>query len=264
MLKVLMIACQLLRISNEDISYMILHLKEPDIVEIFSGNYDIIFQHNLTKYEAVFKDQDNIKAVVRKARKLHNLNIKYNIKMILLNDEYYPDALRELKKSAPILYIQGHVIDFDGRRLIGCVGTRHPSEFGKNATSYFVEKWVNEGCVIVSGLAKGIDTLSHSISVNNSIQTIAVLAHGLDAIYPKENGGLATKIVDTGGCLISEYPIGTKPEKHHFVNRNRIVAALSDILVVFEAKKNSGTMHTVKFAEELGKPILSTRSQDDT
>lgn len=104
-----------------------------------------------------------------------------------------------------------------------------------------------ENFSIISGLALGIDAESHKACLNVGGRTIAILAHGLDMIYPRENIELSKSILNNGGTLISEYPVGTKPDKFRFVDRNRIVSGLSKGTIVFETKEKSGTMHTVDY-----------------
>lgn len=119
-----------------------------------------------------------------------------------------------------------------------------------------VKGLVEANTVIVSGLAKGIDAESHRVCLENRGTTVAVLAHGLDTIYPKENSKLADAILENGGTLLSEYPIGTKGLKSNFVARNRLISGLSSGVIVFEASEKSGTMHTARFAYTQGKKIF--------
>ena len=141
-------------------------------------------------------------------------------------------------------------------KSICCVGTRKPTEFTYNVLDSIIPKLVEEGFTIVSGLALGTDTYSHKVCLNNNGTTIAVLAHGLDTIYPKENEQLAENILKNNGLLVSEYPIGTKADKFRFVKRNRIVTGLAKSTLVFETKEKSGTMHSVDFAIKQKKNIF--------
>ena len=116
---------------------------------------------------------------------------------------------------------------------------------------------VQNKVVTISGLAKGIDSICHKETLRNKGKTIAVIGSSLDIIYPFENKGLAEEIVKNGGCIVSEYPLGTKPEKMNFPARNRIISGLSNGVIVVEAKKKSGTMTTVDFALEQGKTVFT-------
>ena len=121
---------------------------------------------------------------------------------------------------------------------------------------YFAYNLSKRGVNVVSGLAKGIDSYAHIGTIYAKSKTIAVLGNGLDVIYPKENEIIANKIIELGGCILSEYPIGTKPEKVNFPARNRIISGLSNGIIVVEAKKKSGTMITVDFALEQGRDVF--------
>lgn len=116
---------------------------------------------------------------------------------------------------------------------------------------------VNNKIITVSGLAKGIDSICHKETLKAKGRTIAIIGSGLDNIYPYENKGLANEIVEDGGIILSEYPLGTKPEKIHFPARNRIISGISSGIIVIEAKKKSGTMTTVDFALEQGKMVFA-------
>lgn len=139
---------------------------------------------------------------------------------------------------------------------IAIVGCREATEYGKKATTYFAYNLAKQGVNIVSGLAKGIDSYSHIGSLQAKGKTIAVIGSGLDIIYPKENEKLAQEILKNGGAIITEYSLGTKPEKEHFPARNRIISGLSDGVLVVEAKEKSGSLITADFAMEQGKDVF--------
>lgn len=141
-------------------------------------------------------------------------------------------------------------------RLIAVVGSRETSKRGREMAKVVVKGLVDMGVVVVSGLAVGIDTCAHNAALENNGKTIAVLAHGLDMIYPKENKGLANGIVDKGGLLVSEYSIGVGVQKWQFLARNRLMVGLCDAVVIIEAQKNSGSTATAGFAGELGKELF--------
>ena len=122
--------------------------------------------------------------------------------------------------------------------------------------NYLVPQWVDNGCSIISGLACGVDKLSHQSCISAGGKTIAVLAHGLDTIYPKENERLADRILSSGGILMSEYPVGTKADKFRFINRNRIIVGMSKVIVIYECDVKGGTMHNVEFAKQQSKSIF--------
>ena len=147
--------------------------------------------------------------------------------------------------------------------MIGVIGARNCSNYGKDIAKKIGKYLAINKINVVSGLAVGIDVFSHigcingNITNKNSGKAIAIIGNGLDNIYPYENKKVAEKIVENGGCIVSEYIIGTKPHKENFPARNRIISAISNKLVVVEAKSHkSGTMITVNYSLELGKDIL--------
>lgn len=138
---------------------------------------------------------------------------------------------------------------------IAIIGCRQASNYGISATKYFSYNLAKKNVNIISGLAKGIDSFAHIGAICAKGKTIAVIGNGLDSIYPKENLEIAKKIIETGGTIISEYPLGTKPEKMNFPARNRIISGMSNSVIVVEAKEKSGTLITVDYALEQGRDI---------
>ena len=141
-------------------------------------------------------------------------------------------------------------------KSIAIIGSRDYSDYGKRVAKDFAYNLAENDICIISGLARGIDSFAHEACLSAEGKTIAVLGSGLDIIYPKENIGLFNKIILNGGLVISEYPLGTKPQKQHFPARNRIISGLSDGVLVIEAKEKSGTNITVDFALEQGKDVF--------
>lgn len=179
------------------------------------------------------------------------------VEEISINSKEYPEQLRNIYDPPSKLYVLG-----DKRLLhqkgIAIVGARKSTQYGKNI-AYKISKELSEnGINIISGLALGIDTCAHIGAIDSNIgKTIAVLGSGIDKIYPKENIDLARKIIKSGGCIISEYPFGSKPEKLHFPQRNRIISGISNGVVVVEAAKESGALITAEFALEYGKDVFA-------
>ena len=180
---------------------------------------------------------------------------KNNIDIISIQDKEYPKLLKEIYSPPLFLYIKGNkkILNNNSIAIIGC---REASEYGINIAKDFSYNIANQNINIISGLAKGIDSMAHLGAVKANKNTIAVLGNGLDTIYPKENYSLAQKILNSGGAIISEYPLGTKPQKEHFPERNRIISGMSNRILVVEAKEKSGTLITVDFALEQGRDVL--------
>jgi DNA processing protein len=172
-------------------------------------------------------------------------------------DEQYPQRLKELGSMPPVLYVLGEITPQDAW-AVGIVGTRRATHYGKEATERVVAGLVEAGVSVVSGMARGIDTVAHKSALEAGGRTLAVLGSGLDVIYPPENRNLARQMVDDGlGAIITEYPLGTLPEPTNFPPRNRIISGLSLGVLVVEAAEKSGALITVEFALEQGRDVFA-------
>ncbi len=179
-----------------------------------------------------------------------------NIQILTIKDEDYPYLLKQIYDPPSVIYIMGNkkILSQNG---IAIVGSRNCSLYGQKIAKYLSYQLAKKGIHIISGLARGIDTFSHIGTLQAKGKTIAVLGSGLDVIYPPENAKLAEKIVESGGCLVSEYIVGTKPLGEHFPARNRIISGLASGVVVVEASEKSGSLITVDFALEQGKNVYA-------
>lgn len=186
------------------------------------------------------------------------------IKEIYINSGDYPERLRNIYDPPKKLYVLGN-FKILKEKAIAIVGSRKATEYGKKVAFQISQELTKENINIVSGLAIGIDAYAHlgAISIQNQASTIAVLGSGIDEMYPKENTELARKIIQTGGCIVSEYPLGTKPNKINFPQRNRIISGLSDGVVVVEASEKSGSLITAEFGIEQGKEIFAVPGNID-
>ena len=180
------------------------------------------------------------------------------IEEISIESNEYPELLRNIYEAPLRLYILGNK-EILKQKNIAIVGTRNATEYGKKVALQFSKSLSESGINIVSGMALGIDTYAHKgcMLPNNSGKTIAVLGSGIDVIYPKQNRELAKQIIYSGGCIVTEYPIGTKPEKLNFPKRNRIISGLSKGVLVVEADEKSGALITADFAIEQGKEVFA-------
>ncbi len=167
----------------------------------------------------------------------------------------YPPLLRSIAHPPPMLYIRGELSVADEWAL-GVVGTRQASPYGREVTRTLVSGLVAAGVTIVSGLAYGIDTMAHRAALDAGGRTLAVLGSGVDIVYPYENRGLAEQIM-RNGALISEYPLGTKPEARNFPPRNRIISGISLGVLVVEGSTRSGAMITAAYALEQGREVFA-------
>lgn len=176
--------------------------------------------------------------------------------MRVLTESEYPAPLKESGLVPPALFCQGDTTILDGV-TVAIVGTRNASTYGKAVAQKFGERLAEAGITIVSGGALGIDTAAHKGALRASGRTAAVLITGLDKSYPRENAGLFRQIAEQGGCLISQFAVGTKSAwESRPLMRNHTVAALSQALVVIEAPAKSGSLYTAMAANELGRPVF--------
>jgi len=189
------------------------------------------------------------------ARKLMSVYTKQGYKIVHYGSPEYPKKFMELRDPPFWFFAQGNY-ELLEKKSVGVVGTREPTEKGIFLTQSVVSHLIGTDYSTVSGLAYGIDQVAHTASLMLGVPTIAVLGTGVDANYPKNSEEIRKKIIDEGGLIISEYLPDQKPSRDNFVRRNRLQAALSNVLVPVEWKLKSGTAHTVKFASELNRKIL--------
>ena len=178
-----------------------------------------------------------------------------NCHIIHWQDPLYPYLLKEIHYPPPVLYVKGN-IDAIHQSILAIVGTRHPTEYGKQNAAYFSNKLAELGFCIASGLALGIDGIAHHNALPFPSSTIAVVATGLDQIYPYRHQSLASKIIENG-AIISEFPFKTPPRPEHFPRRNRIISGLSQGVLVIEAALKSGSLITARYAMEQGREVFA-------
>lgn len=172
------------------------------------------------------------------------------IRAFALSDGGYPARLKMIPDPPAVLYVKGSTKGLVGEANLAVVGTREPTDYGARVARKSAASAVEAGFAIVSGLAHGCDTLGHEGCLDAGGVGIAVLAHGLDKVYPAANKGLAARLLETDGCLVSEYPLGMTPMRTAFAERDRIQSGLSDGVLVIETDIKGGTMHTVRFARD--------------
>jgi len=179
----------------------------------------------------------------------------------------YTQILSHIAKTPNTLYYRG-TLPTERRPSVAIIGTRKPTQYGREVTNRFTEELARQGIVIVSGLALGVDGIAHQAALDAGGTTLAILANGLSYTYPRTHASLGEKIIAQGGALLSEYEPSTTARPHHFLERNRIVSGLSDAIIITEASARSGTMNTATHALEQGKevyvvpgPITSPMSQ---
>ncbi len=196
-----------------------------------------------------------------------NLLEQKNVSCILLTDTQYPRLLKQIEKAPFVLYVKGSIdalqgISFDyaqekNIKTIGIVGTRKITQYGRDATTFLTQELVQSGFTVVSGLAYGVDTVAHTTTIAQNGITIAVLGSGVDLCTPPINEPIYNSILDSGGVIVSEVPVGIGPSKGSFPARNRIIAGLSQGVIVTEGAEDSGALITADYAFQFNRKVFA-------
>jgi DNA processing protein len=181
---------------------------------------------------------------------------KYRIKTLFLTDKDYPKRLLNCYDSPTLLFYKGEA-DLNASKVIAIIGTRNHTEYGKQQTEKLIKDLSSQNVLVVSGMAYGIDAIAHKAALKNDLATVGVLGHGLDQIYPPDHSNLAKDMLKHGGGLLTEFRSHTKPDKHNFPTRNRIVAGMSDATIVIETGEKGGSMITAELANGYNKDVFA-------
>lgn len=203
------------------------------------------------------QDIDLQEAMSRAAEEVEFMS-RHHILARFLLDEDFPYRMYDMEDAPTLLYTLGEA-DLSAERMVAMVGTRNATTLSVELTRRYVAEFAKlySGVTIVSGLAYGIDAAAHAAALENDLPTIAVVAHGLSMIYPAHNRDLARRILGSGGAIVSEYPFAAKPYQGHFLERNRIVAAMTDATIVMESAVRGGAMCTARCAREYNREVLA-------
>lgn len=196
-----------------------------------------------------------VTAAYNRALEIKNKSTALGVDILTPGNPCFPLALAHIAKPPVLLYAKGNNALLHALQAVTVIGAREASSNGLKFAHDIACALVSQGYVVVSGLAVGCDTAAHTGTLNAKGKTIALLAHGLDSVYPRENTKLAEDILAQGGCLLSEYPPGIRPEKLHFIERDRLQSGLSKGVIVIQSAVKGGTMHTAKFAKQQHKPL---------
>lgn len=180
---------------------------------------------------------------------------KYSAKILFIKEKEFPENLKKISYPPIFLYTKGKFLS--EKKFIGVIGSRKPTSYGKEVAYKFSRKLAEYGVGIVSGFAKGIDSISHLGALEAGGYTVAILGCGLDIIYPAENRELYEKIIRGNGAIVSEFPFNARPRKENFPIRNRLISGLCEGILVIEAGERSGTLITAKWALNQGKEIFA-------
>lgn len=225
--------------------------------EIFAHRKDILqmIPHASQRLQDALNHVDD---VIDAAKKEVEFIEKNRIKALTLDSNEYPQRLKECEDAPLVLYLCGDT-DLNRQRVISIIGTRKCSEYGREVCRHFISEFKRyyPDTLIVSGLAYGIDICAHRSALGNGMDTIGVLAHGLDTIYPSMHRATAADMVHQGGGLLTEYTTNTKPDKMNFVQRNRIVAGISDACIVVESSAKGGSLITAELASNYNREVFA-------
>ncbi|HLM57722.1 MAG TPA: DNA-processing protein DprA [Pyrinomonadaceae bacterium] len=191
------------------------------------------------------------------ARELERVRAMEGADILVLDDGSYPQLLREIADPPITLYVRGRWAECLEAPCVGVVGSRRCSTYGQNVASMLARDLASRGVTIVSGLARGIDAAAHRGALEAGGRTVAVLGTGLDEIYPRDHSKLAAEILEKGGALVTQFPLGTPPVAENFPYRNRIISGLSLGVVVVEAAENSGSLITARLAMEQDREVYA-------
>jgi DNA processing protein len=181
---------------------------------------------------------------------------KFKLKSLFITDKEYPQRLLNCYDSPTLLFYKG-TADLNAKKIVAIVGTRTHTDYSKKITDKLIEELAAQNVLIVSGMAYGVDAIAHKAAMKNNLPTVGVLGHGLDQIYPPDHAGLAKDILKHDGGLLTEFRSKTKPDKHNFPTRNRIVAGMSDATIVIESGIKGGSMVTAELANGYNKDVFA-------
>ncbi len=232
------------------------------------GSVDNIFDASRKDFSGISYIEDE---VVRKLTDkdvsnllpIESIMAKYRVRLLTVDSHDYPMDLKEIDDYPVMLYVRGAELDLNEHLCVAMVGTRKCTKYGAKVAESMASDMAEEGALIVSGMADGIDTHSHLGALNAGAPTVAILGCGVNSPYPKKNAGLMKRIMETG-MVISEYPFNSEPKPWHFPERNRIIAGLSKGTLVVEGEEQSGSLITANYASEFNRDVFAVPGNIDS
>ncbi len=203
----------------------------------------------------VLGDEEAWVAARGKANKTLEQADRLGVRVLTFADDDYPHHLRAVSDRPLVVYVRGHLPQ--SRRCVACIGTREPSVFGETVARRVAGLLAERGWSIISGLALGVDAISHEAALEARGHTVAVLANGLDSVYPRKNAALAERILDNGGAWLSEQPFGTPAIARHLIHRDRLQSGMSVATIVMQTDIVGGSMHTVRYTLLQGRLLVA-------
>jgi DNA processing protein len=232
-----------------------------DLLERF-GSPASVFNARRTELESIRLRPETIESIIKNEFAAKAVDELERVKKIggdvlILDDGSYPALLREIADPPITLYVRGEWQACVEQPCVAVIGSRQCSTYGENASEMLARDLATRGITIVSGLARGIDAAAHKGALHGKGRTIAVLGTGIDAVYPRENTRLVREILDAGGAVVSQFPLGTPPLKDNFPYRNRIISGLSLGVLIVEASERSGSLITARLATEQNREVMA-------
>ena len=244
--------------ASDTFSKLLLHFS--DAKEIYEADGDGIAN-------AIGRKSKDFKALCDKdlgeARRIYDFCMQKGVGLVSYADDFYPDSFKKIPNPPVLLYFRGKLPDFNTECFVSVVGTRRLTNYGKKNAFRIGYDLASVGAILVSGMAIGIDGVSHAGSIAAGGVNVAFLGSGIDVCYPSQHLTLARNIV-ANGCIMTEYPPKTRPEKYNFPKRNRLIAALSCASVVIEGNEKSGSLITARYAKEFGKTVYALPGNVDS
>jgi len=226
------------------------------------GSPDAVFHARRNELESLRLKPETIESIIKREFHERAAGELDRVKalggdIILLDDGSYPALLREIADPPIVLYVRGNWQECFEQPCVGVIGSRQCSTYGQNAAEMLSRDLATRGLTVVSGLARGIDTSAHRGAIAGKGKTIAVLGTGIDGVYPRENTRLTREILDSGGALVTQFPLGTPPLKDNFPYRNRVISGLSYGVLIVEASERSGSLITARLAAEQNREVMA-------
>lgn len=240
----------------------------------YAGGYEQVFNLSVSKLEKIeglgklkaqkIYHQLTDKAIFNRVDEELSFIEKNKITPLLYHDKSYPEKLKHCEDAPLVLYTKGKM-DYQEKKILSVVGTRKISDYGKVMIDKILKGFEGLDVLVVSGLAYGVDSYAHKVCVQNQIQTIGVLAHGLDRIYPATNRKLAQSMLENGGVM-TEFMSETNPDRENFPKRNRIIAGMADATLVIESARKGGSLITAEIANSYSRDVFAVpgRIGDET
>ncbi len=235
--------------------------KATQLLEKF-GSADSVFHALRSELEGLRLKAETIQSILKKEfhdkaeEELNNVK-EMGGDVLVLDDGSYPNLLREIADPPITLYVKGNWQECFETPCIGIVGSRRCTTYGRNASEMLGRDLAEHGVCVVSGFARGIDSSAHKGAIEGKGKTIAVFGTGIDGVYPKENAKLVDEILDSGGAIVSQFPLGTPPLRENFPYRNRIISGLSYGILIIEASERSGSLITARLAMEQDREVMA-------